>query len=187
MSAVLEKARADRAELRTRAEELYRRHYAIKAIARELGVAPTTIRRWVVPGYAEHLRRLSREAKQRRTGVCIHCGGETKLGRKVIAEVCGACAPAHYAPIYRDRVIGRGPITERARELLADGPKRRSYLRDELGISQDHMSVLLNRLVQQGYIERVEIGVYQLCSTAKSVPVSAADPSPNRRAEPSDA
>jgi hypothetical protein len=173
-----------RDELRRRAEALHARHYAIKAIARELDVAETTIRRWVVPEYAARSRRLAREAKRRHTGTCGKCGGKTTLKKNgtsgETAAICGTCAPIHYAPIYSTLHKGRGPVTERARELLAGGPMGRSELRRQLGISSDHVSVLLNRLVRQGYIERVELGVYQLCSNPKSAAATAAAPQPHK-------
>lgn len=187
MSAVLEKVAAGQDDRIQRARDLRELGLSYRVIARRFAVSPTTVRRWVIPGYAEHLRVLSRDAKRRRTGTCKQCGGTTHLTKTGgLAEICGTCAPDYYAPIYRDALIGRGPITERARELLADGPKPRSYLRSALGLTQAHVSVLLVCLQKQGYVERAGPGLYQLCST-KSPAVTGADPSPNRRAEPSDA
>lgn len=172
---------AARAVLQRRAEQLRDSGLGVSAVARELGVPKTTVRRWTDPAYADRLRRLSRDAKRCRTGVCIVCAGKTRLAKGgVPADVCGICAPDHYGPLFSRARKGRGPVTERCRELLAAGPKRRLTLQQELGITSDHTGVLLNRLLRQGYIERVGRGRYQLCSTEKSAPASAAAPSPHK-------
>jgi hypothetical protein len=68
--------------------------HGIKAVAKQLGISANSVRRYVDPAYAERQRRLSREAKQRRTGICRECGGETRYnGHRVNgpSSLCSTC------------------------------------------------------------------------------------------------
>lgn len=65
-------------ELEQRAVELRALGNSWNTIAATLGVSHQTARRWASPGFAERARARSREAKQRRTGICVDCGGPTK-------------------------------------------------------------------------------------------------------------
>jgi hypothetical protein len=57
-------------------------------IAKELGIPPTTIHRWIYPKYAEAQRRWSREAKQQRRIPCPGCG-------KLIWYTSKTCTSCH--------------------------------------------------------------------------------------------
>lgn len=63
---------------------------SLPLIADRVGVSKSTIYRWLRPGYAERSRKLSNEAKRRRTGVCEDCGAETRYNGHS-AEVSARC------------------------------------------------------------------------------------------------
>lgn len=76
--------------------ELRAQGYGYKRIGRALGVSPSTVRRWVLPGAREANLLASREAKRRRTGTCVDCGGVTRYnghGRES-SERCASCSRA---------------------------------------------------------------------------------------------
>ena len=85
-----------RDELRGRASELRAQGLSYKAIARELGLPPTTVFSWLNPVYAERARMMSRAAKARRTGTCVDCGAPTRYaghgGAVAVAARCPACS-----------------------------------------------------------------------------------------------
>jgi Homing endonuclease associated repeat/Homeodomain-like domain len=80
---------------REQAAELRAQGWGYKRVGRALDVSPTTIRRWLKPGFVEHNRQLSREAKQRRTGHCATPGCEnlTRYAghERPLSEYCYEC------------------------------------------------------------------------------------------------
>jgi len=89
---------SSREEAKRRAQALYvPKSYGYRRIARELGIPPGTVRRWVVPGKAEADRRAARERKRQRVGVCERCGGQTRYNGRTAAgpsRICATCATA---------------------------------------------------------------------------------------------
>jgi len=77
--------------------ELVKRVYSqgngYKRTARIVGCSGTTVRRIVLPEYAERSRIDARANKRRRTGICRECGGKTRYnGRgKATSGLCAAC------------------------------------------------------------------------------------------------
>ena len=68
--------------------------HGITSVARQLGISPTSVRRYVNPTYATRMRHLSNEAKRRRTGICRECGGETRYNGRTVngpSTLCSAC------------------------------------------------------------------------------------------------
>lgn len=81
-------------ELRERARELYvHGEFGYRRVAKDLGVSETTVKRWVNPGYYERHLHAAREAKRRRTGVCVDCGAPTRYGGKTPGGVSYRCPP----------------------------------------------------------------------------------------------
>lgn len=96
VSAVADR-RWSREQLRLKTESLHAAGVAIRAIATALDLSYSTVYRWLNQEYAGRRRRLSREAKRRRTGVCARCG-----------------AVARYAGGRRRLPIGRSRSTRRS-------------------------------------------------------------------------
>ena len=86
-------------EMERRARELYvPRKFGYKRVASELGIATTSVRRYVNPSFDERSRKDSRAAKQRRTGVCARCGGETRYNGRTTngaSSLCKTCNDFH--------------------------------------------------------------------------------------------
>lgn len=138
-----------------------------KRIARLLGVSPSTVRRWTNPDYAERQLRLSREAKQRRTGVCEICGGVTRYAgarnadQTPVSLRCDRCGRERSRERMRAK-RGSGPMQERILAFLSDGPRRFTEIRMVLDIAdRSRLAPHLHRLVAYGLIERVERGLYR--------------------------
>jgi hypothetical protein len=132
-----------------------------REISERLGISRSHVSHLCSPkSYATTLR-LSREAKRRRTGTCVDCGGPTAYsGTPTPSERCGDCATLHYAPIYAAARRGVGPKAGAALTYLSE-PRRYSELRDHLAITGAHTGVLLHRLRKYGLIERLGHGLYQ--------------------------
>lgn len=84
-------------ELEAEIRSLYRPGaFGYRQVAARTGVSRTTVKRVIHPERAERDRQLSREAKRRRTGVCVRCGRETryngKRGNNGPSEICTSCA-----------------------------------------------------------------------------------------------
>ncbi len=82
-------------DVRARARRLRRAGVSRAQIARVLGVSVTTVRRWTSEDYAERMRKLAREYKQRRTGTCRVCGATTSYNGKrdkPVSDRCPSCA-----------------------------------------------------------------------------------------------
>jgi len=128
-----------------------------------LGISQTTYYRYTRPEYAEAGLRASREAKRRRTGTCKLCGGKTSLRRDSSgpADVCGSCSADYYGPLWSQERRGHGPVVEKALAFVGEQPRRYSEIRDHCGITSGHTSVLVHRMLQYGFIERVSRGVYR--------------------------
>ncbi len=79
----------------------------VRRIARATGVSKTTVKRWIDPSYDERLRRLSLEAKQRRTGICVDCGATTRYaghGQDVSLR-CPPCANKANRQVDHDEIV----------------------------------------------------------------------------------
>lgn len=140
-----------------RDEVMRRKGEPTKRVARELGVPETTVRRWLDPEFAARMRRLSNEAKQRRTGRCRKCGATTRYaGHGMdVSPTCVACANADIGLARR----GSGPIGREAVALLATA-HRYSEICRQLDIAPGYANVLLARLRSYGLIVRLSRGVY---------------------------
>lgn len=153
---------ADRETLRERAAELHAQGVGPTAIGRELGVAKSTVFAWANPSYAARQRRLSREAKRRRTGTCAECGQPTRYNGHTVdgaSRYCADCGPAVGGQLTRERTLGKGPVQARVLAFCAT-PRRCSEIRAELGTTEGHVNQLLHRLVRHGLLTRVARGVY---------------------------
>jgi transposase-like protein len=81
--------------MRIRAVELAATGLGHKEVAKKLGVPYATVGRWLHPEWAAKERASSREAKRRRTGVCLSCGGETRYNGRTVngpSARCASCA-----------------------------------------------------------------------------------------------
>lgn len=103
-------------ELRARAVELRALGRSFNSIGRELGVGPNTARAWVDPAFAERYRVKAREAKHARTGICVECGGATKLNKQGdgFSLRCRWCAEGRPRP---EPVDGRRRVPVRLCDL----------------------------------------------------------------------
>ena len=144
--------------LRELALELRAEGLSYLRIGRALGVSTSTARRWTRPGYADHSRAVSREAKRRRRGVCEVCGAETRYNGHRGIGVSAQCIRCQARERGRER-RGHSPIAERAVAFLAT-PHHFAEIADHLGISKGYVSELLDRLRRYGLIERIARGVY---------------------------
>lgn len=117
------------------------------------------------PSYQRELA-ASRAVKETYRGTCKLCGAATTGcdGPGLAREICAACAPGHYGPIYAAARRGHGPTVDRLFVLFNGVPVRYSEIRDALGITDGRTSGLLNRLVRYGLIVRIGRGLYQLPS-----------------------
>lgn len=130
-----------------------------RAVAAELGVAPSTVYRWLNPEYAERHRATSRAWKQRQRGTCDHCGGETKFDGRVVRDICGACSRSDPPKPPR----GRGARLRGILEFLATGEKSYSEISEANCLSRSSMSnSLYQRLIPYGFVRRVERGRYAI-------------------------
>jgi DNA-binding MarR family transcriptional regulator len=148
-------------------KEIHRRYkpgvYGMKRVARDLGISETTVRRVLKPPeWYERQKRLSREAKHRRTGECVDCGGQTRYsgkGSQPVSTRCPQCAARIKALSWR----GTGPKNSEAlRFLRENGPSRMHEIRDELGVTTVRTFNILHRLMDYGLVVRVSRGVYEL-------------------------
>jgi len=81
-------------ELRDQACRLYLPGVrGVGTVAKMIGVPKTTVRRWVNPETAEKQRKISREAKRKRKGICSECGGQTSYNGhdKAVSDTCANC------------------------------------------------------------------------------------------------
>jgi hypothetical protein len=152
---------ADASRRLEHAQALRELGHGYKVIARELGVSDTTVRRLIVPGFAERMRRLSREAKRRRTGRCERCGGVTRYnghGRSVsqLCRACGARAGAEYAETLR----GTGTLARAILDAVDGEPRRFMELCQIVDRTPNQIGVTLDRLLKYGLVEQPERGVY---------------------------
>lgn len=112
------------------------------------------------PASIENNRRLSREAKRRRTGTCVDCGTTTRYNGHghSVSERCPRCANRVRGIAKR----GSGATQARVLEVLARGPARYVEICDQAGVPRHSMGQLLGRLRRNGLIVRLSRGVYQL-------------------------
>ena len=103
----------------------------------------------------ENSQRLSREAKRRRTGICVDCGAVTRYNGRGVAKRCLTCANR----VTAKPKIGKGSGQVKVLAFLSE-PRRYSEVRDELGLTNEMASVTLHRLRSHGLVERVSRGVY---------------------------
>jgi predicted transcriptional regulator len=120
------------------AATLRERGLTLAAIAERLVVSRSTVIRLLDPEAAERHRAKSREAKRRRTGVCVDCGGTTRYSGqagKSTAVRCRACQD--YAQT-EARIWTADVVTTAIRRFAADNgrpPHAREWVRanPELG------------------------------------------------------
>lgn len=157
----------------TSAASAIRREYVpglvgYRQLARKYGVPPVTAFRIISPQYAEKERISARDAKWRRRGTCKDCGAETRYnghGRGV-SDLCSPCANKRSGAERR----GQGSTVSAILALLAGRPRRRSEIRDALGITNGHTGQALHRLCAYGFVYRPKRGVYALVQpTAEEV------------------
>lgn len=84
-------------DVRDQAVALRQTGLGYKTVARKVGISPSTVRRFTDAEYAERQRRLSREAKRRRTGICVDCGGLTRYNGTNGQDVSKRCASCQIA------------------------------------------------------------------------------------------
>ncbi len=150
-----------RSRLISEARRLYvPRRFGYKRVGRELGVAHSTVYRWLNPAAAERGRTLVREYKARQRGACVDCGAETRYTGHG-ASVSPRCVPCGKKLSGLQR-RGHGPKAGRLLTLLQEGPRRYSEIVDLLGVSKVHAGVLLNRQVRYGTVVRVARGMYEI-------------------------
>jgi hypothetical protein len=129
-----------------------------REIAERLGVSLQTVKRCFSDRSYETDRRLSREAKRRRTGICEDCGAVTRYtghGQDVSPH-CVPCGKRRGGLAQR----GRGKVGEVLAYL--DQPRRYSEIRDHFGMTSQYLSQMLyGRLLRRGDVVRLSRGVYQ--------------------------
>jgi transposase-like protein len=144
------------------ARSLRRDGWTLRKIAAFLDVGHTTVLYWTDEHAAERQRAASREAKRRRTGTCSECGALTRYNghSAPVSTLCQRCANRRNGAARR----GQGPRQRELLALLAAGPMRFAAIRDTLGTTHDHLSPLLHQLHRDGYIVRLERGLYALAA-----------------------
>lgn len=92
-------------ETRARAVELRAAGFSYSQISAELGVASNTVQRWIKPDYAAYSRAKSRAYKESKHGICVECGGPTKLNKNGdgFNPSCQWCAQGKTPPPPPDR------------------------------------------------------------------------------------
>ncbi len=154
------------AELRAEAQRIAAEEgIGARRICKRFGVPYTTAFRWLHPDYAERQRVAARERKRAMRGTCEDCGAETRYdghGGRDVARRCVPCGQARSAQIAKHK-SGTGKMQIRLYALLnAYGPLRFAAIREALGISNGHTTVLLHRDRVAGRIVRLRRGVYAL-------------------------
>lgn len=90
-----------------RALELLALGWTRAAIARQIGVSPNTISRWLDPDVARRNREASLRYKRSLVGICVDCGGPTRYaGTKESTKAsrrCKWCAQGKLPPPAPDR------------------------------------------------------------------------------------
>jgi hypothetical protein len=157
-------------ELEAAIKRMYVPHaIGYKLIAKRVGLSPSTVRRVLRPERAERDRMLSREAKRKRTGSCILCGGLTRYGGgdPPISRYCKTCAGRIGGHANR---ASNGYVYDALMALLAErGPLHMVEIRDGLGITTGHACSLLHRHRNYGTIVRLRRGVYALPPTTPTI------------------
>ncbi len=104
-------------------------------------------------------------------GRCEICGTPTNgsNGR----EEHPRCAAHNRGAEIQRALAGTRGFTHDVLVLIGDGLDRYGDLRDGLGISSNYASVMLNRLVRGGFIERVSRGRYRLTLKGQKVTAGA--------------
>lgn len=104
---------------------------------------------------------VTRMKRRASAGVCPCCNRTfQQLARHMATKhpdfspPSGGHLPHDRAPARQDRV---GPLLD----FLGEGERTYTEIRDHLGITGGHMSILTHRLVKSGEIERVRRGVYR--------------------------
>jgi ribosomal protein S27AE len=131
-------------------------------IAERLGVSLQTVKRTFSDRTYETDRRLSREAKQRRTGTCIDCGDATRYAGHghVVSLRCGPCGAEQSRQLAATR-RGSGPLGSRVLRFL-EQPRTYTDLLAYLNGNKGLLSQLLyGRLLRYGLVTRLSRGVYQ--------------------------
>lgn len=111
----------------------------------------------------ENSRRSSREAKRRRAGTCVDCGGRTGYNGHGTNGASVRCARCN-GPRTADMMRRTGPVRAAILAALSDGPMGPSELAARIGVSVNHTNVKLQRLMLYGDVVRVSRGVYSLPS-----------------------
>jgi len=105
------------AGLRERARELREAGGSQRAIAAELGVSITTVRRYTNPEYERQALFYAREAKRRRTGVCVDCGATTRYNGQCTNGPSQRCLPCSNA---RNRIWTAETIVDAIQRWAAE-------------------------------------------------------------------
>jgi hypothetical protein len=124
----------------------------------------------------ERFKRASREAKQRRRGVCVEpgCENETRYSGHGepggVALRCSSCSAVRVG----ERLRGQGRLGRAIRDELLEGPERAGVLAYRLvtagaAASTESVRVTLHRLVEYGLVKRTARGVYALADEREEV------------------
>ncbi len=108
----------------------------------------------------EKSRRLSREAKRRRTGICESCGNPTSyngLTNNGPSRVCRPCSAVERGLAKR----GTGSAETAILAFIAKDERRLFEIAAGVGITWNHAHVTLHRLMRYGMVERPRRGVYR--------------------------
>ena len=92
----------------------------MKRLAKDYGLAATSVRRLVNPAQAERDRVLSRAAKKRRAGVCEDCGGPTRYGGRNGQPVSSVCARCNRARGLASRIWTREAVISALQSWAAE-------------------------------------------------------------------
>jgi hypothetical protein len=150
--------------IRDEARMLREEGWTYRQLAELYGISGQHVRYLIDDEYAKRSRERSRAAKQRRKGVCRGCGGSTAAARYGgVSEYCNVCAPKHYGPIYAAERRGTGPLGQRLLEIV-NPDLSFTDLAAQVGTSNNYMSVMINRMLHYGLIERVSRGRYRRVS-----------------------
>jgi hypothetical protein len=110
-------------------------------ISEQLGVAKSTVIRWINPEYAARQNAASAAAKRKRTGVCKSCGGVTRYngraGNEAVSEICAACDAIRR---YEERYWTKERIIEQIHRFVRENgrlPAAREWLKGKHGIGGD--------------------------------------------------
>ncbi len=138
-----------------------------RVIAERMGVSPS----YVADILSDPDRSKTLARRERYRGVCEVCGNPTDPSGGYALQRT-RCITHNGGGEWSRATAGTRGFTRDVLVLIGDGLDRYSDLRDGLGITSSYASVMLNRLVGVGYVERVSRGRYRL--TALGVEKTAA-------------